>query len=215
LGKRARYERLFVKLAAVGGCKPETAERMAIWFSSNWPAGVPWPDGIVRPGAPAVEAGEPAEEEAMGLAYEEDPEAEAERLAEEKAHALFVERLHEAERKRALARRQEEERIREATRTLETADPMLLAEARYRRAVAGVPLYANLEPPPGPSFGGQSPHHQAQLEAAEASMERQAAADRALSARVAAERKAIAETLAAGQTAENAAWVRRTAKVGT
>ena len=92
---------------------------------------------------------------------------------------------------------------------------MLLAEARYRRAVAGVPLYANLEPPPGPSFGGQSPHHQAQLEAAEASMERQAAADRALSARVAAERKAIAETLAAGQTAENAAWVRRTAKVGT
>lgn len=214
LGERAGHDKLFIRLAAGKGCKPETVARVLAWLAVNWPSDLAWPAGVTRPQAPVVEAVEPAEEEAMGLAHEEDSEVEAERLAEEKAHALFLQRLHAAERRAAAARRQEAERIREAQALLERADPWLLAEERYKAAVRNVPLYDSLSPPPGPSFAGQSPHHTTQLEAAEASMARQAAADRALAERVAADRAAIVETLAAGQAPEQAAWVRRTAKVG-
>jgi hypothetical protein len=52
------------------------------------------------------------------------------------------------------ARQAEAQRIREALDTLETADPMLLTEARAQRAVQVVPLMRDLRPPPGPSLGG-------------------------------------------------------------
>jgi hypothetical protein len=123
--------------------------------------------------------------------------------------------LREAEPRRAIASRKEEaDKLREAMSLIERADPMLLAEIRAQRAVENVPLYASLRPPPGPSFGGQSPQHEAQIEAAEASMARQAAADRYETERWAKEREAQLADLIAGQSPGNQLQIRRTIRAG-
>lgn len=38
--------KLFPRLIEGYGCTAENAERASAWFAANWPAGVPWPDGV-------------------------------------------------------------------------------------------------------------------------------------------------------------------------
>jgi hypothetical protein len=92
---------------------------------------------------------------------------------------------------------------------------MLLAEVRAQRAVANVPLYTSLRPPPGPSLGGLTAGQMDEVARKQASAERAWEAEQAARERVVAERAETAEILAAGQTEENAAWIRRTARSGT
>jgi hypothetical protein len=123
LSERVGRDKLFIRLDRGGWCKPETTRHALEWFASNWPADVPWPSEIARPGEARtrltpVEDAADAEEKPM---MDDDEEAEAERIVEEKADAVFQARPEQAER---LRRRQAEaagqaemERIRQALHT--------------------------------------------------------------------------------------------------
>jgi hypothetical protein len=43
------HARLFKRLRAGHGCNVTTYNTAIIWFSSNWPADLEWPEGIERP----------------------------------------------------------------------------------------------------------------------------------------------------------------------
>lgn len=47
LGVRAAgTDRLFHRLFAGHGCSSGSLERASLWFRQNWPAEIPWPQGI-------------------------------------------------------------------------------------------------------------------------------------------------------------------------
>jgi hypothetical protein len=50
LSERIGRDKLFTRLDRGGWCKPETARHALEWFASNWPADVPWPSEVTRPG---------------------------------------------------------------------------------------------------------------------------------------------------------------------
>lgn len=51
---------LFKKLEEGGTCTLDTYDKAMRWFSDNWPAELPWPDGIVRPAPRTATASEAA-----------------------------------------------------------------------------------------------------------------------------------------------------------
>lgn len=40
----------FVRMREGKGCSVDTYLKFKRWFAENWPAGVPWPEGVDRPG---------------------------------------------------------------------------------------------------------------------------------------------------------------------
>ncbi|KGJ21029.1 hypothetical protein IX55_03650 [Paracoccus sanguinis] len=41
--------KFFPRLAAGAGCTLKRANRIILWFSTNWPADLEWPRGVPRP----------------------------------------------------------------------------------------------------------------------------------------------------------------------
>jgi hypothetical protein len=86
---------------------------------------------------------------------------------------------------------------------LERAAPMLVAELRYRKAVAGVPLYNTLRPPPGPSLGGLPPGQMEEIERKQASAEQAWQNEQAARQRWVASQEEAIRDLTAGQSQDN------------
>jgi hypothetical protein len=47
--KATNNDKVFTRLAAGKTCTVRTLERAAAWFADNWPADLPWPEGVPRP----------------------------------------------------------------------------------------------------------------------------------------------------------------------
>ncbi len=42
------HHSVFLRLADGKTCRSDTLEAAAAWFRANWPADVPWPEGVPR-----------------------------------------------------------------------------------------------------------------------------------------------------------------------
>lgn len=49
----------FANLRNGGGCTFDMFFKVQSWFASNWPEGLPWPDGVSPPGTLHVTASSP------------------------------------------------------------------------------------------------------------------------------------------------------------
>jgi hypothetical protein len=143
----------------------------------------------------------------MPLTFEENEDDRASREADEAADQLFEQRVRAAAEHAALNRRRQAEEIRRAQELLDRADPQLLAEERYRKAVAGCDLLAQRASPP--SLGGLTAQQMQQVAREEKAKEQAWKNERNARERWVASQEEVIEKLSAGQSEDNKRLIRQ------
>ena len=139
------------------------------------------------------------EETDVGRAGDEEA---AVRSAEEERNRLFV----EAEARSARERQKEVARLMTALDLLDYADPLLLSDARQRRAIRGARLLEQRATKP--SLGGLLPQQMEQIQREEASREQGWRNEQMARERWVEDQEDVIKRLCAGQSPENAAQIR-------